>query len=120
MGNMNVNFLDNSCPKARQLKTWARLSSMSQLIDKPTRSTHNNTSCLDLIFTDSPDIAAHGIVNLNISDHDLVYITKKKTSKPKSKISFMGRSYKDFDENVFCELLLNKDWTAVSVRFIGV
>ena len=111
MGDMNVNYLDNGCPKTKQIKTWARLAGMTQLIDKPTRTHQNKASCLDLIFSDSQDISSSGVANVNISDHDLIYITKSKIKKPKSKTTFMGRSYKNFNENRFRELLLSIDWT---------
>ena len=112
MGDMNVNYLDNNCPKTKQLKSWAKLSGFTQLIDKPTRITPRKAGCLDLIFVNSINITSHGIVDLNISDHELVYVTKCKLKKPVVKTSFMGRSYKNFDENNFRDLLLNNNWAA--------
>ena len=34
MGDMNVNYLDKSCPKSIQFKTWARLTGLAQFRDK--------------------------------------------------------------------------------------
>ena len=60
---------------------------LRQLIGRPTRG---HTS--DLIYTNSPDIANSGVLDLNISDHDLIFVTKKKGMAKRKSVSFMGRS----------------------------
>ena len=51
-----------------------------------------------------------GIMNVNISDHQIVFITKKKQKDIRKKVVFRGRSYKKFDEVRFIEYLTNHDW----------
>ena len=45
-----------------------------------------------------------------LSDHEMIYVTYKKMTKPKVKSTFIGRSYVNFDEQVFQENLLNCEW----------
>ena len=51
-----------------------------------------------------------GVLNYNVSDHLPVFVIKKKqrTKLVKKKIS--GRSYKNYDSDVFLRLLGDQDW----------
>ena len=47
---------------------------------------------------------------MNISDHQLIYVVRKKNKNIQTKMNFMGRSYRNYYENIF-ELSLNsKNW----------
>ena len=53
----------------------------SQKNSDPTRHAKNNCSSLiDHIYTNSQCISDYGIVTMNVSDHDLVYIIRKNQS----------------------------------------
>ena len=51
----------------------------------------------------SASIAESGNLTLNISDHDLVYIIRKKGKVEYRKLSFTGRSYRTYDRELFQE-----------------
>ena len=47
---------------------------------------------------------------MNVSDHDLVFIIRKKAKIEKIKLTFRGRSYRQYDREVFQEQLSNRNW----------
>ena len=51
-----------------------------------------------------------GVLDVNISDHQPIFVTRKHSSKIKMKTNFEGRSYIDFDEEIFCANLLETNW----------
>ena len=71
----------------------------SQVIDIPTRMTHDTVSLIDLIFIDNLDcVTRHGTLP-RIADHDGVFITfhkiKQKQYSPRTRTIY---NYKDIDE----------------------
>ena len=79
---------------------------LRQLINSPTR--YGNV--LDLVYTNSDYVAARGVLDIALSDHLLIYVTRKKLkTKTTSKI-FLGRTYKNYDKGLFQEQLLDRDW----------
>ena len=86
----------------------------SQLIDIPTRVTHNTTSLIDLIFEFNTDsVVCHGTLP-QIADHDGVlvsYIITTQKPKPKSKQIY---DYKNADVNGLIQYIKDFDFnTAV-------
>ena len=67
-------------------------------------------SCIDQIVTNSNVLLAHGVADINLSDHQLVYVQRKKCKKPTKKAAFQGRSYRNYDANVFKNELIEQDW----------
>ena len=83
---------------------------MRQLISDITRYANRN-STLDLIFTNMDHVLAYGVIDVNISDHLMVFCSKKKELAPKEKVKFEGRSYKHYDKTTFQGNLCQKDWS---------
>ena len=82
-----------------------------QLINKPTHfNKQSKDLLLDLIITNSEKIIEVGTKDLNISDHELIYISRCHTSKPKEKLNFIGRSYRNYDKAAFIQKLKNSNW----------
>ena len=52
-----------------------------------------------------------GAIDLNISDHSMILLTRKRTPKTKKKCEFIGRSYRNYDKNIFQNNILNSDWS---------
>ena len=50
-------------------------------------------------------------MDINISDHDLIYVINKKLQPKHVRVQLKGRSYKNYDKNNFVEELTNHDWT---------
>ena len=58
--------------------------SLEQIITRPTRITDQTATLIDHILTNSPDkVSQSGVIDLGLSDHDLIYCTRK-TSLTKS------------------------------------
>ena len=68
---------------------------------------------IDLIFTNCQKILSSGTLNLGLSDHEGIYVTRKHVIAKKEKMEFFGRSYKNYNKDDFCEYLLNIDWNPV-------
>ena len=110
MGDFNIDFLDKRSENTKKLKSILKQYGIDQLINKPTRYSELKDSCLDLVCSNLEHIANSVVCNINLSDHEMVLITRKKINIKKEKNSFSGRSYKDYDKVNFTERLLNQDW----------
>ena len=47
---------------------------------------------------------------MNVSDHDLVYIIRREAKSENIKLSFKGRSYRQYDRDLFQERLGDRGW----------
>ena len=109
LGDFNINYRTPSNPDTKLLKWFEQRSSLKQIINDITRFSNLN-SCIDLIFTDSLYLFEHGTLDVNLSDHEMIFVTRKHVSKPKMASKFTGRSYINFNEDLFLETLGEKDW----------
>ena len=62
-------------------------------LQEPTRG----PNCIDLIYTNSCDATSFGTVNVNISDHELIYFSKKNVTSAKKHVDFWRRSYRNYN-----------------------
>ena len=85
---------------------------LTQYINTPTRSTPKRKSILDLYFTNCKHVHAYGVTNCNQSDHDQIYLRKKRAPQEVKKTTFKGRIYKNYDAISYKEKLTAKDWTS--------
>ena len=73
MGDFNINVSNPNEVSTKLLSDFELTHGLKQLIKTPTRG----QNCIDLMFTNASDIANSGVFPINISDHDLIFITKK-------------------------------------------
>ena len=109
MGDLNLNIKDKNSPEAKHVKWIEQATGLKQYITGITRYS-NNDSCIDLIFTNMVDNFTTNILDINISDHQFIHLNRKHSSKPQKKLDFLGRSYKNYDKEIFCQNLLNLNW----------
>ena len=109
VGDFNINYRTPSNSDTKSLEWFEQRLSLKQIITNVKRFSNLN-SCIDLIFTDNLTVADHGTLNVNLSDHEMLFVTRKHVSKPKVPSSFEGRSYIDYDEIQFVTSLKDKDW----------
>ena len=80
-GDFNIDLLpkENESGIKRRLLELPTTYQLHQIIDKPTRITESTKTLLDLIICKTSDLKtiASGVINLGISDHNLVYISRK-------------------------------------------
>ena len=100
---------DKNNPNYKHMKWLERATGLKQQIQGFTRYSDKN-SCIDHLFTNMQDNFSTKILDVNLSDHQFLYLNRKHTPKPKDKIDFTGRSYKNYDEKLFCLQLLQEDW----------
>ena len=109
-GDINVDLGDVVCNTAKKFKTTMVQLGFTQLIKETTRYGQNKNSILDVIYTNSAFISRAGVCNVNISDHQMIYCTRKKIHNKRQSVNFKGRSYRNFDERQFITNFLNLDW----------
>ena len=93
----------------KDIKWFEQRTGLQQLISTTIRLSPVNTR-IDLIFSNCKYIIHSGVADVNISNHQAIFMTKKHISKIERNAEFTGQSYIDFDENLFCERLLRYDW----------
>ena len=109
LGDFNPNIVYKTSDDYKHAKWLEQSTGLSQHIKGITRYSNNN-SCIDLIFSNLTKNSSPGILDVHISDHQFIYISRKHLTKPKVKLDFLGRSYKNYDKAVFCERLNQLNW----------
>ena len=109
LGDFNINYKASTNPQTKTLKWFEQRSGMKQIISDTTRYSNNN-SCIDLIFTNSTSAYKKGTLDVNLSDHEMIFTTRKHIKKENNPTSFQGRSYKNYNEALFLDQLSACDW----------
>ena len=112
LGDFNLNLIDKNSDDARHVKWIEQATGLKQYNDGITRYSNNN-SCIDLLFTNMINNFSVNILDLNISDHQFIHINRAHVPKEKSKLEFISRSYKNYDQNVLQNNLLAKNWNVL-------
>ena len=114
LGDFNIDFYDRRSPAFKELEFVTKSLNLTQLVPSPTRFFFRNDvmshSKLDLIFSNSDCIKKAQVVDWNISDHQAVMITRKKVRIKTPKVTFRGRSYKNYVKEDFQEELVEENW----------
>ena len=114
MGDFNINLNDKKTPEARELVFTMNSLGLRQLIDKPTRTSFKNgrvsETRIDLIFSNSELVQNARVLDLNLSDHSAVAVTRKKVAQAKLKVEFKGRSYRNYNKEDFQNRLTGHNW----------
>ena len=92
MGDLNVDYKNKSSPDYKKLNFLIKSNGLSQLITQTTRNTDKSKSLLDIILTNSKYISEAGILDHFISDHQPVYVVKKKKRDSRQKKRKVGMS----------------------------
>ena len=72
-------MLDKQCEPFRKFTTLIS-TGLCQLIKNPTRFPATRNSILDICATSSDFIQQSGVCDVNISDHQMILITRKKVN----------------------------------------
>ena len=85
IGDMNVNLDKPRDPKTRHYVEFYKRQGLVSLIKGVTHHGVLFDSCIDHVCVNRPEMfAKHGIVDLNASDHNLIYATRKQPKIEKS------------------------------------
>ena len=88
IGDVNIDYNSNDDVHTKTLKDCIRSNGLTQLISVPTRCTENRKSCLDMIITNSNFIANSGVIDVNVSDHDMSLRPGKRLHRQLKRSSF--------------------------------
>ena len=97
--NLNLKLTGRSIPNSiKRYREFCCQHGLKQLIEFPTRVTENTSTILDHILTNSPEKALqHGVIDVGLSDHQLIYCTRKKNKeKTNCKTYIKYRSLKHY------------------------
>ena len=107
-GDVNIDMLDKSNISTTKLVEFLGQSGLTNHIKAPTRYSSTKNSCIDHIYSNSSIILDSGVLDIN--DHELVYIVRKRSKTVHIKGEFTGRSYIGYNQDEFFRLLENAKW----------
>ena len=87
---MDIN--DKNNPNYKHIKWLERATGLKQQIQGFTRYSDKN-SCIDLLFTNMQNNFSTKNLDVSLSDHQFLYLSRKHPLKPKDKIGFTGRPH---------------------------
>ena len=109
LGVFNINYKANTNPETKTWKWFEQKMGFKQIISDITRYS-NNDSCIDLIFTNSLFVYEKGTLDVNLSDHEMIFVTRKHIHKEKNSSTFQGRTYRHKNEALFLQHLTACNW----------
>ena len=110
MGDMNVNYKNKLSKNFKKLNFFTKANGLTQKIMNSTRNSDKSKSLLDIVLTNSRYISVAGTLDHFISDHQPIFVVKKKKRDHRPKVEFWGRSYRNYDKVLFEQQLLDFDW----------
>ena len=114
MGDNNVNTLLRRDASSKKYKEVLRRLKLDLLINTPTRVTLHSKSCLDHIVTNRPDMYNNAdTIDLGLSDHSLIFVSRKKKKTERATTNIKCRDYRHFDALSYQNELKNTDWSSV-------
>ena len=110
LGDMNVNYKNKASPDFKKLNFFIRANGLTQHIQTTTRNTNKSKSLIDLAMSNSQFICETGTLEHFISDHQPIYVVHKKGRDKRKTVQFEGRSYRNYDKELFKAKLRDCDW----------
>ena len=107
--NIDANYLMNS--KCKGCLTTVKIFRLTQHIHTRTRVTNTSGARIDHISTNWPDLYnTFSCLDFGISDHNLVFMTRKKLKVQSETTYVWARSYRKYDPVSFYNEATNIDW----------
>ena len=111
MGDFNVDYQNQKSQNYKKLNFFEKANSLEQKISTTTRNTRSSKTLLDIALTNIKYIKSAGALDSFLSDHQPIYILKKKTKDTgKNEQLFEGRSYRQYNKQSFMENVSDRDW----------
>lgn len=114
LGDVNRNLLDSHLND--DWSTFLLTLGLSQVVTVPTRKSKNACTLIDHIYTTNDEnITSTHVPQISISDHFPVFCNRKVNSQSTSGIhkTITYRSFKNFDNEAFCDELKLVDWSVI-------
>ena len=110
LGDRNVNYKNILSPNYKKLSFFENSNGLKQIIKDTTRNTDESNTLIDLIMTNAKYISDSGTINSFISDHQPIFVIKKKQRQSSCRMEFEGRSYKNLDLNSYLDNIHKCQW----------
>ena len=114
MGDFNINISDKRSPMVRELESTTSFWGLRSLIHENTRlGVRDNVlkgTCIDNIFTNSDEVTEVKVLDWNFSDHLVIAARRKRERAKQPKVSFKGRSYRNYVREEIQEEIVEADW----------
>ena len=91
IGDFNIDYSNNRAVGKNYLKDLEMSTGLKQLIKEPIRYGTSNT-LIDLVFTNCDFVFESGVLDINLSDHEGIYLIRKKRKDHYKRIDKYGRS----------------------------
>ena len=111
VGDLNLDCSNSRYESCKKIDNFCNEFGLKNYIDIPTRTTANSSTILDVILTNIRNVNSWGVLNYNISDHNPVFLIKKRTKDIKNNEWIEGRSYKYYDRELLMRNLKDLDWS---------
>ena len=107
LGDINVNYLKPN--ENKEFKSMFYLNGFTQLITKPTRTTKDSQTLIDIIAANSVGNISHvDVITKSLSDHDMVVFVRKMSYK-----QFLPKSIRCRDYKTYNSKSINRDFSIV-------
>ena len=110
LGDLNVNYKNRATPNFKKLHFFAQSNGLTQYIKNTTRNTDKSKTLIDLAMSNSKSVNCSGTLEHFISDHQPIYLVHKKGRDVRHSEIFKGRSYRNYNKDLFTSKLLAIDW----------
>ena len=115
LGDFNCDMLPKRLPRiSKELMQLLNLYQFDQLIKEPTHISEHSSTTIDLAFAnDAEKIIKSGVLQCSISDHSLIFLTRraKKQRSPGNNIQY--RNFKRYSSENFAADLHEASWEKV-------
>ena len=112
VGDFNIDFLKAN--DHRELKNVFRLYGFDQLVTKPTRITNESSTLIDIVATNnSKSICVCDVISTCLSDHEMVFCTRKLNHYKYQPKTITCRNYKNYDNESMNKDLESVNWDQV-------
>ena len=112
LGDFNISYLDTTMSLRNQYCNLLNQYNLNQIITNPTRVTNVTSSLIDHILCSKMEIIAQsGVINVGLSDHSLIYCTRKRSKCIVNEHKNCTiRMTKKYEKSIFMSKLLNANW----------
>lgn len=112
MGDLNWDYYGNLGDNIKELEDEYGIE---QLIKEPTRVTDKGHSVIDVVLTNMKNIYRSGCLDFMASDHNPVFVIKKRVAEVKEFEYIYKRSLKTYDAEVYQQKLMELDWSVMDL-----
>ena len=115
------NHFKDFSPEIKKYNEFCSIYGFKQLINCPTRITYNTFTLIDHILSNTQDISQSGVINIAISDHNMIYCTRKilKAKYNKHKEQTFG-ALRNYSVDIYTQGLGRVFFLQIIITFINL